>query len=125
MRESYRVVVPDRFLRTDFIEEVVTIHHGDQLLVETDNAVRLLEGERPGVTYVPMGEVDGAMLQASGTRFHCRWKGEARYYDIQLSSGEVIVDGAWAYPDAPDEIALLQTRIAFDTARFNEQITPK
>ena len=125
MRESYRVVVPDRFLTTEFIEEVVTIQHGNQLVVETDNAVRLREGERSAVTYVPLEEVDGATLQASGTRFHCRWKGDARYYDIQLKSGELIADGAWAYPDAPDEIALLQTRIAFDTARFNEQITPK
>ena len=125
MRESYRVVAPDRFLTTDFIDEVVTIRHGEHVVVNTDHAVRLLEGDRPGVTYVPVGEFHGATLQASRTEYHCRWKGNARYYDIQLSSGELIADGAWAYPDAPDEIVLLQTRIAFDTARFNEQFTPK
>ena len=125
MRESYRVVVPDRFLTTNFIDEVVTIWHGDHEVIETDHAVRLREGERPGVTYVPIDEIDGATLQVSGKRYKCRWKGDATYYDIHLSSGEVIVDGAWAYPDAPDEIALLQKRIAFDTARFNEQFTPK
>ncbi len=125
MRESYRVVVPDRFLTTDFIDEVVTIRNGEHVVIETDHAVRLLEGDRPGVTYVPVDEIDGATLQASGTQYHCRWKGDATYYDVNLSSGEVIVDGAWAYPDAPDEIALLQKRIAFDTAQFHEQFTLK
>ncbi len=110
---------------TDFIDEVVTILNGEHVVIETEHAVRLLEGERPGVTYVPVDDIDGATLQASGTEYHCRWKGDARYYNVHLSSGEVIADGAWAYPDAPDEIALLQTRIAFDTARFNEQFTPK
>lgn len=125
MRESYRVVVPDRFLTTDFIDDVVTIRYGKHVVAKTDHAVRLLEGERPGVTYVPVDEVDGATLQVTGTKYHCRWKGDATYYDIHLSTGEVIADGAWTYPDAPDEIALLQHRIAFDTAQFNEQFTPK
>lgn len=125
MRESYRVVAPDRFLTTDFIDDVVTIRHGEHVVIRTDHAVRFLEGERPGVTYVPVDEIHGATLKASGTEYHCRWKGDARYYDIHMSSGEVIPDGAWAYPDAPDEIALLQTRIAFDTTRFNEQFTPE
>ena len=94
-------------------------------MIESDHAVQLLEGDRPGVIYVPMDDIDGATLQASGTQYHCRWKGDATYYDVNLSSGEVIADGAWAYLDAPGEIALLQTRIAFDRAQFNEQFTPK
>ena len=125
MQESYRVVVPDRFLTAHFIDEVVTIRNGEHVIVETDHAVRLLEGDRSGVTYVPVDDIDGATLRVSGTRYHCRWKGDAMYYDVHLNSDEVITDGAWAYPDAPDEIALLQTRIAFDTAQFNEQFTPK
>ena len=125
MRESYRVVAPDRFLTTHFVDEIVTIRVGEQVVIETDHAVQLLEGDRPGVTYVPMDDIEGATLQASGTQFHCRWKGEATYYDVHLSSGHVVADGAWAYADAPDEIALLQTRVAFDRAQFNEQFTPK
>ena len=125
MRESYRVVAPDRFLTTNFIDDVVIIRYGEHVVVETDQAVRLLEGERPGVTYVPMDAVNGATLHVSGTQYHCRWKGDATYYDVRMNSDEVINDGAWAYPDAPDEIAILQTRIALDTSRFNEQFTPK
>lgn len=125
MRESYRVVVPDRFLTTSIIDDVVTIRYRERVIIQTGQALRLLEGERPAVTYVAMAEIDGATLHVSGTEYHCRWKGDATYYDVHLSGGEVIADGAWGYPDAPDEIALLQSRIAFDATQFNEEFTPE
>lgn len=125
MQESYRVVVPDRFLTTNVINDIVTVRHGEDVIVQTEHAVQFLESDRPGVTYVPLDEIDGATLQVSGTEYHCRWKGDATYYNVCIGSGEVVIDGAWAYPDAPDEIALLQTRIAFDTAQFTEQFMPQ
>lgn len=121
MLERYRVVVPDRYLKTRFIEQLVSIWHGDQKLITTDLALHLLEGERPAVTYVPMEEIDGAVLEPSDTRYHCRWKGEASYFDVHLNDGTVIVDGAWGYPAAPDELALLRTQVSFDTASFIEE----
>lgn len=121
--ESYRVVAPDRYLRTRFVDDRLRILYGDNVIVETDDAVQLLEGDRAEVTYVPLDAIDGATLLASGTEYHCRWKGDATYHDVRLSNGDVIPDGAWSYPDAPEELALLQSRVAFDTARFTERFT--
>ncbi|MGQ7845113.1 DUF427 domain-containing protein [Granulosicoccus sp. 3-233] len=125
MQERYRVVVPDRYLKTRFLEELVSVRQGNHTLITTDLALQLLEGERQPVTYVPLEEVRGAVLQATDTRYTCRWKGEARYYDVHLPDGAVIPDGAWAYPAAPDELALLRTQVSFDTARFTEEFKKK
>ena len=123
MRESYRVVVPDRYLKTRFVDELLSIGIGADVLLTTDSAVQLLEGDRAPVAYVPRAAIDaadGLSLLPSDTRYQCRWKGEARYFDIQLGSGTIIKDGAWAYQDAPDDIALLRDRVAFDAASFTE-----
>ncbi|NND91596.1 MAG: DUF427 domain-containing protein [Granulosicoccus sp.] len=123
IRESYRVVAPDRFLSTRFIDELVTITSSGTPVVKTGNALELVEGERAAVTYVPLNDVSGAILRESATRFQCRWKGEARYYDVNLPGGETILDGAWAYPSAPDELAAIRSRVAFDPAHFVEQFS--
>lgn len=120
MQERYRVVVPDRYLKIRFVDDIVCIRQGDHALVSTDLGLQLLEGERPAVTYIPFEEIVGATLQPSDTRYSCRWKGEASYYDVHLPDGTVIADGAWGYPSAPDELALLRTQVSFDTARFTE-----
>ncbi|ASJ75128.1 DUF427 domain-containing protein [Granulosicoccus antarcticus] len=125
MRESYRVIVADRYLSTRFIDDVVEVLWGNHVVIETDYALRLLEGDRTPVTYVPINEITGATLQVSDTAYNCRWKGAARYYDVHLSNGEVVLDGAWAYPEAPDELALLRKQIAFDTEQFSEIFTSK
>lgn len=120
MLERYRVVVPDRYLKIRFVDESVSIRHADHTLAITDLALQLLEGERPAVTYVPVEEIDSATLQPSDTRYHCRWKGEASYYHVLLPDGTLIRDGAWGYPAAPDELALLRTQVAFDPLSFAE-----
>lgn len=125
MRESYRVIVPDRYLSTRFIDDVVTVRFGNHLLIETDYALRLHEGDRSPVTYVPVNEITGATLQVSVTEYNCRWKGRARYHDVHLPDGQVITDGAWTYPEAPDELALLRKQLAFDTNIFEESFTSK
>ncbi len=125
MLERYRVVIPDRYLKTRFVEQLVSIKQGDHTLITTDLALQMLEGERPAVTYVPMEEIVGATLHASDTTFSCRWKGEARYYDVHLPDGTIIPDGAWGYPAAPDELALLRTQVSFDTASFTEEFCAK
>lgn len=125
MHERYRVVVPDRYLKTRFIEDLVSIRHAGQALITTDLALHLLEGERPAVTYVPMEEIDGATLEPSETRYNCRWKGDARYFDVHLTDGTIIVDGAWGYPAAPDELALLRTQVSFDTSVFTEDFNAR
>ena len=63
MMERYRVVVPDRYLKTRFVEKLVTLSHHEHPLITTDLALQLLEGERKPVTYVPLEEIDGALLQ--------------------------------------------------------------
>lgn len=125
MQERYRVVVPDRYLKTRFVDEPITIYLGDHAVVTTDMSLQLLEGERPAVTYVPMADIDGATLVPSQTRYQCRWKGEAQYYDVHMPDGGVIADGVWAYPSAPDELALLRAQVAFDPSHFTEQVTSR
>lgn len=118
IQERYRVVVPDRYLKTRFVDDQVTIHRQGHTVVSTDMAMELLEGDRAAVIYVPVADVQGARLLPSETRYRCRWKGEAIYHDVHLPDGTVLKDAAWAYPSAPDELALLRSQISFDTGLF-------
>ncbi len=119
MQNSYRVVAQDRYLKTRFVDDVVVVKHQDTTLIRTDMAIALVEGDRPAVLYVPLDELTGVALVASDTAYPCRWKGDAQYYHVSLPDGSTVVDGAWAYPAAPEEVAVLRTRLAFDPACFS------
>ena len=65
-----------------------------------------------GNHYFDPADVDQNVLIASDMTTHCPWKGDARYYSIQID-GEINKDAAWYYPD-PKEAALnIKDRIAF------------
>lgn len=122
MEKSYRVVVPDRFLSTQHIDGTVTIScEGDQV-ASSDRAIALLEGDRSAVVYLPISDMKSVRLLESDRQFQCRWKGKSRYYHVELATGKVVHDGAWGYPDAPNDVALLRDRISFETSFFDVQL---
>lgn len=118
LQEYYRVVAPDRFLTTRQLQQPVSVFKGELCLVHTDQAIALGQGEQPEVLYVPIHCVVSATLLHSETQYQCRWKGTARYFHVMLPDGTLIPDGAWSYTEAPDEVAVLQTMLSFDTDLF-------
>lgn len=64
-----------------------TVRAGGAVLVESANALELVEGGMPPVIYFPRSDIGMAFLEPSETRSHCPHKGDASYYSIQAKSG--------------------------------------
>lgn len=72
-----------------------------EAIVDTLDALRVLEtGHAPGY-YVPLEAVRKETLEPSARRSLCDWKGTARYYSLRV--GDVVAaDAAWTF-DKPNE----------------------
>lgn len=84
--------------RVEGSDERVCIRLGGQLIVETMDAVRVLETSHPPVYYVPIASFpEGALTPVKGATW-CEFKGRAAYFDV--SAGDAVAHrGAWHYPN--------------------------
>ena len=62
----------------------VTVRVGGAVVAETDSALSLAEASYPVVQYIPIEDVDQALLRRTATQSYCPFKGEASYYSVQL-----------------------------------------
>lgn len=79
----------------------------DVTLAESSDTV-VVEGNH----YFPSDSIREEYFQASETRTHCPWKGEASYRDIVVN-GEVNQDAAWYYPEPKQAAKEIKNRVAF------------
>ena len=67
-------------------------------LAETRRAIRILETASPPTFYLPPEDVRTDLLEPSGRRTLCEWKGRARYWTARIGE-RVVPDVAWTYPE--------------------------
>jgi len=92
------------------------VRAGGAVLGESKNALELSEGDYPAVIYIPRNDIAMAFLDASDTKSHCPYKGDASYYSIIAKSGE-IKDAAWSYEDPKEGLEAIKGHLAFYTDR--------
>jgi uncharacterized protein (DUF427 family) len=71
---------------------------GDRVLVDTVGARLLHETAIAPVVYVPLADVDPAVLTRTDTSTHCPFKGDASYWTVTVGE-RVIRDVLWAYEE--------------------------
>jgi len=81
-------------------------------IADTHRAKRVLETSHPPVYYLPPEDVRMDLLVAGAKRSWCEWKGEARYFDVQVD-GQTINNAAWAYPSPVPAFASIRNYLAF------------
>ena len=62
--------------------------------------------------YFPVSSLKMKFFNASETKSHCPWKGEASYYSV-LVNGEINNDAAWYYPSPKDAAKEIKNHVAF------------
>ena len=77
------------------------------LLAESET-VQTVEGN----TYFPESSLKREFFKASSTLSTCPWKGQARYYSIQVD-GQENPDAAWYYPDPKPAARNIKNHVAF------------
>lgn len=89
---------------------VVTV--AGRVVADTHDALTLQEANYPPVQYVPLADVDRDLLERTGTKSYCPYKGDASYYSIP-AGGERSVDAIWEYQQPYDAVAPIKDHVAF------------
>ena len=106
-------------------EHIRVVHRGI-VIAESRNTLRVLETSHPPVYYIPPADV--AYVVASARRSsYCEWKGQARYFTVDVSPAietldahAVCVDAAWSYPRPTAAFAEIADHLAFYASRVDE-----
>lgn len=90
----------------------VVVTRNGRVIAETERALTLQEASYPPAQYVPLADVDAAVLERTDHATYCPYKGDAGYYS--LVDGDVRAENAvWTY-DAPyDAVAPIAGHVAF------------
>ncbi len=88
------------------------------LIVDTTEALRVLETSHPPVYYVPASAVAPGLLVPSPRRTFCEFKGAAVYWTLRRD-GREIDDAAWSYPAPTSGYEQLVDHLAFYPARVD------
>jgi uncharacterized protein (DUF427 family) len=107
---------PDHPITIEKTGQRVVARVGEQVVADTTRALTLREANYPPVQYIPLDDVDQALLANSSTQTYCPFKGDASYYSIALADG-VLADAVWTYREPYDAVADIADHVAFYTDR--------
>ncbi len=96
----------------------IRIVHAGRVLADTVAAVRTLETSHPPSWYIPPDAIADGVLHPSSRRSFCEWKGEARYWHVEVG-GQRFNHVAWSYPNPTPAFAMLRDHVAFYAAPFD------
>ena len=89
---------------------VVTL--GERTVADTTSALTLQESTYPAVQYVPLSDVDPAVLERTDHATYCPYKGDASYYSL-VADGETHDNAVWTYETPYDAVAPIAGHVAF------------
>ncbi|MBT8211644.1 MAG: DUF427 domain-containing protein [Acidimicrobiia bacterium] len=110
-------------------EAVRVVHHG-RIVAESTAALRVLETSHPPGIYIPAGDCDTDLLQASPTVTVCEFKGQASYVHLVVD-GVAVENAAWVYRDPRPGYEQIRGCFSFYPGRVDacfvgdERVTPQ
>ena len=109
--------------------ERIRIEFAGRMIVDTTDAVRVLETSHPPVYYVPKDAVRADLDPAPGATV-CEFKGAARYLTVRVGDAEA-ERAVWYYPQPLPGYEALAGRVAIYPGRMDrcevagEAVTPQ
>lgn len=88
-------------------------------IVDTTEAIRVLETSHPPVYYIPPDAVAGAQLRPNERRTFCEFKGVARYVDVTVGDATVHA-AAWFYANPTPGYEAIANYLAFYPSKMDE-----
>ncbi|MDE0967998.1 MAG: DUF427 domain-containing protein [Octadecabacter sp.] len=82
------------------------------VLGESNNALKVVEGDKPFVIYFPRADISMAFFDKSETSTICPHKGTATYYNLIAKSG-TYKDTTWSYEAPKDDFTQIKDYVAF------------
>jgi uncharacterized protein (DUF427 family) len=87
-------------------------------IIDTTDAVRVLETSHPPGWYVPIAAFTEATLERTNRHTVCEFKGRADYFDI-VTPNRRLADVAWGYPQPAAGFEALRGRVALYPGRVD------
>ncbi|MFC9087458.1 DUF427 domain-containing protein [Nocardiopsis dassonvillei] len=115
---------PDHPITVEPTGARVVARVGDRVVADTEDALTLRESVYPPVQYVPLADVDPAVLRPSATTTHCPYKGTATYRTLAVGEGEELVDAVWAYEEPYPAVAEIAGYVAFQPDGVQVAVEP-
>ncbi|MCU7726124.1 DUF427 domain-containing protein [Actinoplanes sp. KI2] len=109
---------PDHPITITPTEGRVVVKVAGAVVADTRAALTLQESTYPAVQYIPLADVDTALLEPTETQTYCPYKGDASYYSIP-SGGAMAVDAIWEYKEPRDAVAQIKGHVAFYSSRVD------
>lgn len=103
---------PEHKVEEEPLSQHLQVRVQGEVVADTNRAIVVKEDDHPPRYYVPRSDVKMEKLSDSRTTSKCPFKGQARYYNINVDSTQ-LADGAWAYDDPYEEHSALAGHIAF------------
>lgn len=112
MSKQHLVPGPDHPITVTPTAGTVVVRAGGQVIAESTGAVTLQESTYPAVHYLPLADVDPAVLRPSTTQTYCPYKGDATYFSVETGEG-TIDDAIWRYEQPYPAVAEIAGKVAF------------
>jgi uncharacterized protein (DUF427 family) len=106
-----RIPGPDHPITVEPTGARVVARIGERIVADTTRALTLREANYPPVQYIPLEDVDQALLTDSATQTYCPYKGDASYYGI-TADGER-TDAVWTYREPYEAVSGIAGHVAF------------
>jgi uncharacterized protein (DUF427 family) len=90
----------------------VVVRVADQVVADTRDAVTLREADYAPVHYIPLADVDEALLERTDHESYCPFKGDASYFSIP-AGGERSENAVWEYLEPYPAVGEIRGRVAF------------
>lgn len=101
--------------RLELTDRYIQIIFNGIVIADTRRAFRVLETSHPPVYYIPPKDIRMEYLAAGAGRSFCEWKGEARYYTVEVD-GRRAENVGWYYPRPTPDFVAIKDHVAFYAA---------
>ncbi|GAA4395878.1 DUF427 domain-containing protein [Tsukamurella soli] len=112
MNRQQKIPGPDHPITVEPSDAHVVVSTADAVIADSRHTLVLQEAAYPPVYYVPLGDVDPAVLRPTPTQTYCPYKGDASYYSVETPGGTV-TDAVWRYAEPYPAVAQIAGHVAF------------
>lgn len=90
----------------------VVVRAGGRVVADTKSALVLREARYAPVLYIPRSDIDMTLFERTDHTTRCPYKGAASYFSVR-DGGPKAVNAAWSYETPFDQVASIESHLAF------------
>lgn len=110
--KTVKIPGPDHPITIEPNPTRVTVTLAGRVIADTTEALVLREAAYPAVQYIPLKDVDRALIERTDHSSYCPYKGDASYYSIPVG-GERALNAIWTYEAPYAAVARIKDHVAF------------